>query len=414
MRLYRISSVTGRLLASALMAGTGLGQSLVGSGAITNSGPTITRQVREPELVVRAFPKANLGNHHEVRYVGSYCPDGRYRAVSARNHLSGGLMSQYEGALPARPVEVPPSVELKSNNRLVPDFEPPAHAVAAAKGHSAIGEARDFIVRFVYGREWILRNPRYVTTDSNERLIISDPAIPAVHVLNVKNRESFRIVGGKGRRIHVPAGVAVDGENNIYVAEAERGIVLVYAPDGSFLRAIGDLGGSEGLFHDPSSIVVAPKIGRLYVLDGPRLFMLDLAGKILKRVGSSGREMTLPNAKDIALNGEELLVLDSGGTRIQVFDLDLKFRRIVSLVNAPVAARAALGVDSNGDIYVSGAGASVVRIYSHDGAFLNSFGGWGTKMGELNSPAGVWFGPKNRMYVADSGNVRVQVFEIRR
>ena len=69
-------------------------------------------------------------------------------------------------------------------------------------------------------------------------------------------------------------------------------------------------------------------------------------------------------------------------------------------------------MDRFGHIYVSFAGASMVRVYNHDAALLSSFGYLGIRIGEFNSPTGLWLDSTNRIYVADTGNLRVQVFQL--
>jgi len=276
-----------------------------------------------------------------------------------------------------------------------------------------MAEARDGILRFLYGRERVLQNPHYLAADSNERLIISDPALPAVHVLDTKNRRSFRIAGGVGRRLRLPSGVAVDGENNIYVADSERGMVFVYRPEGQFLRPIGDLGGGEGLFYHPTSIAIDSKAGHLYVLDSPRLIMLDLQGKILKRIGKlRGDTREFSDPKDIVLSNDELLVVDTDGTRVQIMDRECNLLRKLRLSYVPMSHDIGVGVDHDGNIYVSFSDASVIRVYDQEGALLGSFGGSGMRIGEFNHPTRLWIDPANRVYVADTGNVRVQVFQL--
>lgn len=145
---------------------------------------------------------------------------------------------------------------------------------------------RDRVVTFVYGRERILQAPHRVMVDSRGRILMVDPDIRAVHVLGGGN--SFRIEGGPRRRLRMPNGSAVDAADNIYIADSERGLVLVYAPDGTFLRYIGKCG-DESLFYSPTAIAIDRNSGILFLLDTPRhvLFVLDLAGNILKRIGAS-------------------------------------------------------------------------------------------------------------------------------
>jgi hypothetical protein len=408
-------SIVGLAASLLLAASTGFGQK-VRKTASGESGTRAPMALHQSEAV-RAFPTVAIGDRRELKYVGSYCFDGKFRAVSRRDRLfpDRTLCGMTEARSPngARQSGVLSSGQLSSSERLVDDFEPPAHAVVGARGHSVMAKGRGAMLTFLYGRERILRVARYLSSDSNQRLIISDPALPAIHVLDSKGRASFRIVGGQDRRLRSPSGVAVDGENNIYVADAERGIVFVYGPDGVFLRSIGDLGGGEGLFRHPTGVAIDRRTGRLYVLDNPRLLMLDLQGRILKRIGRlRGDTGELSNPKDIALGAEELLVLDMDGRRVQIMDLECNLLRRISLSDVPMSQDLGIGVDHDGDIYVSFADASVVKVYNYEGALLNSFGGLGFRVGEFNFPTGLWLDSRNRLYVADTRNARVQVFQL--
>ena len=396
-------------LSSVLMVAAGLGQSFKESAPLAISVPTPPR-LRAPEVSVRAYPRVDLEGQRQLKYVGSYSADGKFRAPSKLDRLLGRTAQATPEAVPR---QVSPFVALGSSVRRVEDFEPPGHAVDVVQGHSALAGARDGIMGLVYGREKILRAPRHVTTDSRQRLIVSDPAVPAVHVLDTKSKMSFRIVGGPDRRLRSPSGVAVDAEDNIYVADSVRGMVFVYGPDGSFLREIGSLGGGEGLFHSPTSIAIDRKAGHLYLLDGPRLFMLDLQGKVLRRIGRSrGDTGELTDPRDIALSPDQLLVLDAEGSRVQIMDLECSLLRRLILPNVPTSKETGLGVDRFGHIYVSFAGPAMVRVYNHDAALLSSFGYLGPRIGEFNAPTGLWLDSNNRIYVADTGNLRVQVFQI--
>ncbi len=77
---------------------------------------------------------------------------------------------------------------------------------------------------------------------------------------------------------------------------------------------------------------------------------------------------------------------------------------------------AGIGIDPcGGDIFVADPGNNrIVRIDPCDGAMqpLWCTGGPGTGLGALNEPRGVIVGPRRALYVADSGNARIQVFDI--
>jgi sugar lactone lactonase YvrE len=72
-----------------------------------------------------------------------------------------------------------------------------------------------------------------------------------------------------------------------------------------------------------------------------------------------------------------------------------------------------LGADQQGNIYVSSFTRSLIRVYGQDGHQIALFGQPGPRVGEFSQPDGLWIDSANLLYVADSGNGRVQLFELR-
>jgi DNA-binding beta-propeller fold protein YncE len=403
-----------------------LTQPFVPTPTPTTAGPAHVRE-RQP----RALPGARLCCGNGIDYLGSYSADGKFRTTTQIDHDSVRARDSYSGASGAwsRPSDVPAFINLHPKERVEENFEPPARAVKPVRGKSMLASLRDNIVTFVYGRERIFLAPHHVAVDSRGRILIVDPDIRAVHVLG--NGDSFRVAGGPQRRLLLPNGVAVDAADNIYIADSERGLVLVYAPDGKFLRYIGKYG-DESLFHSPTAIAIDRDSGRLFLLDSPRhlLFVLDLEGNILKRVGrprphAIGRPsgetipMDLDYPTEIAIGNNELVVVDAANSRIRVMDLECnpvaEFTISSSSASIPVQAvvdGVGLAVDLTGNIYVSSTRESQIGIYQRDGHLLGSFGRPGMEVGEFSSPAGLWIDGTNRLYVGDTKNGRVQVFQL--
>lgn len=360
-------------------------------------------------------------------FLGAYLSDGKFRGVSTPSCNKQASLSKTDALADssARPREVPGFVNLHPRERVVENQQPPARAMKTAKRRLFLAALRDQIVTVAYGREKTLLGPRHVTADSQGRMIISDPDAHAVHVLGGDN--SFRIAAGPDRRLHQPDGVAVDAQDNIYIADADRGVVVVYDRNGIFLQDIGKLG-DETLFHSPTSIAIDRKNGRLYLLDTPRevLFMLDLQGKVLKRVGrgrgrtigrlaSPASPLDLHNPTEIVVGKDRLAVLDSTGSRILVLDLEcnlLQQFNIRNLTGRETADEIGLGMDSDDNVYVSNLGEFAIRIYDPAGHLTGSFGKAGPGAGEFNAPSGLWIDLTNKMYVADTNNSRVQMFQL--
>jgi DNA-binding beta-propeller fold protein YncE len=231
---------------------------------------------------------------------------------------------------------------------------------------------------------------------------------------------SFRIVCGPGRRLLEPQGVAVDSQDRIYVADAARGTVVVFDRSGNFLRDLGNRYG-EPEYASPHGVAIDQATSRLYLSDTPRnlVVVMDLEGRVLKQLGklrdgSGFGEFDHPT--DIAINHKHVFVLDRMGTRVQV--LDMTFHPVGSFdlnhgLDLNQNGDNGLGADREGNVYVSWPNNNRIWVFTDAGMLLGSFGQPGNRVGEFVGPGGLWIDAGNRLYVADSGNGRVQLFQLK-
>jgi tripartite motif-containing protein 71 len=244
-----------------------------------------------------------------------------------------------------------------------------------------------------------------------------------VHVLSHDKKKSFHIVGGEGMRLQSPAGVAVDGEGNLYISDSARGMIFVYDSAGRFIRTMGSYG-DEGIFHSPAGLAIDPRAGRLYIVDPPihTLFIFDLKGTLLTRVepregGFSVRkgsdlpgEFEYPYA--VLIHNDELFVRDA--TRIHVLDLNGNVQRefpVASGSARPTAPFPGFFVDQEGRIFVADTTSMTVQEYSPDGKLLDAFGRPGLHPGEFSLLAGMWANPGGRIYIIDGNRIQLFQFE---
>jgi len=292
---------------------------------------------------------------------------------------------------------------------------PGSHAISNAKGRSVAAELLGDVVTFAYGREKVLLAPRYITTDSKGRAIISDPALQAVHVLD--RDDPFRIVAGGSHRLQSVGAIAVDKLDNIFVADPRAGLIQVFDSDGRFFREIGKLGEEEGLFHDPEGLAIDRRRQRLYVADATRdmVLVLNIEGKVLQRAGGrraeSGVSFDHPTA--LTVKHDEIVVLDSGGARIQVFDLHWKLlQQFPTLLVPGYSTELGLDIDSEGNIYLSNIERASVRAFDKTGKMSGAFGQAGSRRGEFLAPTALWIDADDKLYVSEKENRRVQVFQL--
>jgi DNA-binding beta-propeller fold protein YncE len=259
-----------------------------------------------------------------------------------------------------------------------------------------------------------LAGPYGVTTDRAGRVLVADPEAGALHIFDFAEAKYFAL-GGRSSHLKSPTNVAVDHDGNIYVSDPVVVAVVVYDARGKFLHYLGKLAGAESYFQSPAGIAIHEPPGHIYVCDSRRhmVLTLDKKGHILnhigKRWGGKGPgEFRYPS--QIAIAGDELVVLDRANSRLQILDLGGHFRREIKLPE--VSADAGLALDASKNIYVSDPQFSAINVFAYDGHLLYKFGRNGSKPGEFDEPSGLWIDAGQTLYVADTKNKRVQEFQL--
>ncbi|MEK6750512.1 MAG: 6-bladed beta-propeller [Pseudomonadota bacterium] len=196
-------------------------------------------------------------------------------------------------------------------------------------------------------------------------------------------------------------------ENDIHVAtRRER---LLDALSGGDTQPMG--------FAKPYGIAV--KQQRVFVTDTQQraVVMFDIPNKRFKLFGTEGPG-SLQKPLGIAISkAREVYVVDATAKRVMVYDWDGKFVR--SLGDKFALHRpAGIALDPEGQrcyvIDVGGVDSDAHRIVvldSHSGAVLTHIGKRGNGEGEFNLPLQISIDHDGRLYVVDSGNFRIQVFD---
>ena len=113
------------------------------------------------------------------------------------------------------------------------------------------------------------------------------------------------------------------------------------------------------------------------------------------------------------MSAGRLLVNDNMNFRIQTFDSDGSFLSSFGTHgdgSGSFSQPKGVAADSDGNIYVAGATIDRVQIFSDRGDFLLAIGNRGGGAGQFLMPTGITIFD-NKVYVADSLNRRIQVFE---
>jgi len=165
--------------------------------------------------------------------------------------------------------------------------------------------------------------------------------------------------------------VAVDSAGNVYVFHRgnKADPVVVFSPDGKYLRSWG-----KGIFANPHGIRI-DRQDHVWVTDTNLHMVMEFTsdGRLLRSWGTKGK----PGATQDTFN------------------------RPTDVAFLP-----------NGDFFVTdGYGNSRVVKFSREGKYLMEWGRRGTGPGEFDLPHAIVIDSRQRLYVSDRENNRIQIFD---
>jgi DNA-binding beta-propeller fold protein YncE len=262
--------------------------------------------------------------------------------------------------------------------------------------------------------------PYGIAVDSHGRVIVTDPAISAVHIFDLAEHK-YKLIDRWDKSkdpMIAPQGVAVDEKDNIYVTDSETGRVFVFDPQGKTRKVFGSAKNGEGFFKRATGIAVDRETHRVYVTDtlADRVFILDAEGRVLRSFGRHGGERGEFNSPiEVQVKNGIVVVVDAMNFRVQLFDRDGNFEAQIGTAGDPAGGiyrPRGIGIDSENHIYVVDSEMGFVQVFDRKGRLLYRFGN-GTNFGQFLLPAGLFIDRNDRVYLVDSYNRRVQVFQYR-
>ena len=215
--------------------------------------------------------------------------------------------------------------------------------------------------------------------------------------------------------IHEPFGAAFNTHGEMYVTECLNNQVAVFDSSGNRISTVGSEGHGPGQFLSPRYIAIDMN-DNIYVTSDHKLQKLNRNGEFVKSVGS-GSAGSKPGefnfSRGVKVYHNQVYVCDLENNRVQVFDLELSF---ITSFGSKSSGQGQfdrpndLAVDSQGNIYVSECNSNQVQVLDPNGRYLRQFGNksW---PGKLDQPGGIHI-VHDCVYVSDSGNDRIAVFQL--
>ena len=213
-------------------------------------------------------------------------------------------------------------------------------------------------------------------------------------------------------RMLKPYAITTDSKGRIYVSDTGLGTVWVFDPTTRDVRFIGESGSIR--LVTPSGLVVDDR-DVLYVADAnlDRVFAFDQQGRVVLSIGEKD-EFYSPGGLALHQGLGRLYVADAGLHRIRVYD-SLTGRFLFQFggrgaepgkFNYPthLALRGSR-------LYVTDTMNFRVQVFDLDGRYVSKIGEMGSSLGQFARPKGVGVDAEGNVYVADAAFNNFQIFD---
>lgn len=251
----------------------------------------------------------------------------------------------------------------------------------------------------------------YVTDTNNKRVQVFDIAGTPIFKFGKEGE-------GKGQ-FKFPYGIAGDSQGNVYVSDLYNGCISIFDSKGNFVKYFAENDPKDAIIEAPGSFRIIND--KLYVTDikKSKLLIFDMNGKKVKELGEPGTnkgQFRAPNAVTVDKDGN-IYVVDTGNQRVQKFDKDGKFIKIINgspdanEKNSVFVNPRGIGIDSRGIIYVVSNLTHFVYGFDQEGKKLFTFGGNGESNTQFSLPNGLFVDKDDNVYITDSTNQRVAVYK---
>ena len=310
-----------------------------------------------------------------------------------------------------------------------------------------------------YGRTWRQYSDHEMIAPSgmmysNDSIYIADTGHNRVQRLSIDGDiiSEWQMIGENPQALRFPLGMAMNSQGEWYASNYGANQVNHYSKDGQFIDSWGIIGKQPGEFNGPTDIAINSQ-DQIYILDknnhrvqkftrnkdyitqwgnqgtdnsdfnyplalaiGPSddVYVADTENHRVQRFSSEGvfklsfGADLLRNPSGLAVDRKgNVYVSDFGHERIVKFDSQGRYDGQWEIKGFSPRD---IYIDMNGLIYVTDITNSQIQKFTQNGDLIATIGNYGIKSGQLRNPSYLFVTPYGDIYIADTGNHRIQPF----
>ena len=237
------------------------------------------------------------------------------------------------------------------------------------------------------------------------------PTQTQVQTTRFRSVLSFEQCGKSAGMHNLPCGLAVNGNDEIAVADSNNNRISVFRSDGTHLRSFGRRGHNNGEFNYPTGVAF-DSVGNILVADcfNHRVQGFDGTGKFLRKFGEKGildHQLSYPEGLSVNCKSD-IIVTDKGNKVIKIFSSSGEYLRKFGGAGGANLANPYHCIQHGQYFIVSDYGDHAIKMFNLDGEIISRFGKQGSKDGEFNRPYYLSVNKEGLLMVCDEKNHRVQ------
>ena len=213
-------------------------------------------------------------------------------------------------------------------------------------------------------------------------------------------------------------GVGVDSKGKIYAADQGVGAVFIFDPQNKdHVELVGN--GRQASFGLLAGLALDDD-DRLFVTDASQRHVVVFSPKHEQEAAFGAQVLVRPGGVAIDRENRFVYVADTGNDVVDVFDADNY--KLLRQIGKPSKKHDQTGpgtfslpegvaVDSDGNVYVTDTFNDRVEMFDGDGQFIGTFGKNGDGPADFERPKGIAVDCDGHIWVVDAAQNRVKVFD---